>query len=45
MGRAVRNPSLKESIMIGFGYRLYPSCYQLKTGQFKVKPFERACEP
>jgi len=25
MGRAVRNPSHKESIMMGFGYRLYPS--------------------
>ncbi|MEI6270129.1 MAG: hypothetical protein WCP01_14715, partial [Methylococcaceae bacterium] len=25
MGRATRNPSLKESIMMGFGYRLSPS--------------------
>ena len=25
MGRAARNPSHKESIMMGFGYRLYPS--------------------
>jgi len=25
MGRATRNPSFKELIMMGFGYRLYPS--------------------
>jgi len=25
MGTAARNPSHKESIMMGFGYRLYPS--------------------
>ncbi|MFI3222514.1 MAG: hypothetical protein QX191_05700, partial [Methylococcaceae bacterium] len=24
-GRAARNPSHKKSIMMGFGYRLYPS--------------------
>ena len=36
MGRAARNPSLKESIMMGFGYRLYPSALNQLTCYYRT---------